>query len=181
MITEHLEFLLLDEDLSLIPPPSKKPRTKKAEPPPEPEPAPEPEKEEEEVEETPPAVKHALSRSGPPKSYHSWGVKDRAGEWITIPGDPNVAPMDCRSVPHVACNITRPEALAAFENLPDAFQLIDGCDWWACLSDEDEVLVVVKEKTDVPAPKTVLGAGASADGPGSDETPSHSSTEDTPG
>jgi hypothetical protein len=93
------------------------------------------------------------------KSLNSWGVRDRAGEWITIPGDPDVASMDYRSISRTAKNVTRPEALRAFEKLPDAFQLIDGCDWWACLSDEDEVLVVVKEKTDVLAPEAVRGAG----------------------
>lgn len=59
--------------------------------------------------------------------------------------------------PHAAKDITRTEALDVFSRYPNAFQLIDGCDWWACLSDEEEVLTVVKEKADVPASEAIPG------------------------
>jgi hypothetical protein len=84
------------------------------------------------------------------KSIYTWGVRDRAGEWVEITDSQWFAP-------HTAKHITRTEALRVFEKYPHAFQLIDGCDRWACLSDEDEVFIVVKEKTDVATPEAVSG------------------------
>jgi len=82
----------------------------------------------------------------------TWGVRDRAGEWIEITDSPHFAP-------YAAKHLTRTEAHSVFARYLNAFQLIDGCDIWACLSDEDEVFVVVKEKTDVPTPEAVPGTG----------------------
>lgn len=81
----------------------------------------------------------------------TWGVRDRAGEWVEVPG------TQWRAT-YAAKHLTQREALAVFETHPDAFQLIDGCDFWACLSDEDEVFVVKKEKTSVSTSEAVPGA-----------------------
>jgi hypothetical protein len=78
-------------------------------------------------------------------------VKDRAGEWVHVTDHPWFSP-------HPAKHISRKAALDIFNRYPEAFQLIDGCDVWACLSDEDEVFTVVEEKKDVPAPEGVPGA-----------------------
>ena len=87
------------------------------------------------------------------KSIHAWGVKDRNGNWVEVPGNEQRATHD-------ACNLLKSEALKVFATHPYAFQLISGCDWWACLSDEDEVLVVEQENPDVPAPEAVPGASS---------------------
>lgn len=84
------------------------------------------------------------------RRLHTWGVKDSSGAWLHVTDHP-WAP------PHAAKDITRTEALDVFSRYPNAFQLIDGCDWWACLSDEEEVLTVVKEKADVPASEAIPG------------------------
>lgn len=78
----------------------------------------------------------------------TWGVRDRSGEWVEAPGNQWRAPF-------AAKHLTHREASEIFETHPQAFQLVDGCDIWACLSDEDEVFVVKKEKTNVPAAEAV--------------------------
>jgi hypothetical protein len=113
--------------------------------------SPEPEPDLEAEESDIPPVKKALYRVAEYVNIKTWGVRDRAGEWVEAPGTEWRAPFDAK-------NLTHREASAIFETHSDAFQLIDGCDIWSCLSDEQEVFVVKKEKTDVPAPKTVLGA-----------------------
>jgi hypothetical protein len=110
----------------------------------------------------------------PFKSINSWGVKDRAGEWVVVKDNPQRAEHD-------ACNITRREALRIFDTHPKAFQLIDGCDWWACLDDTPEVLVVKKEKTDVPADESLPGAGPASDGPGDPEEARSPAEDSSPG
>lgn len=142
-MTTQLDFLP-QEALKQIPRSSKKTRTKKPEPEPEIPPV------AEEAEEAP-AAKKSMYVAGY-VNIKSWGVRDRAGEWVDAPGTEWRAPF-------VAKHLTHREASAIFETHPQAFQLVDGCDIWACLSDEDEVFVVKKEKTDVPASKAVPGAG----------------------
>jgi len=133
-------------DQKSVPPPSRKTRTKKPEPELTAEAAEEPEKE---------AVvsKASAYRVSQYVNIKTWGVRDRAGEWVENPGNEWQAPG-------AAKHLTHKEASALFETHPAAFQLVDGCDIWACLSDEDEVFVVRKEKTDVPAPKAVPGTAA---------------------
>ena len=138
MTTYQMDFLL-PEVPKPIPPPSKTSRTKKPEP------------ELEAPEEEGSAKMSAYGATGY-VNIKTWGVRDRAGDWVVVSDHPWFAP-------YAAKNITHREASALFETHPDAYQLIDGCDIWACLSDEDEVFVVKKEKTDVPAPKAVPGAG----------------------
>jgi hypothetical protein len=129
-----------------IPRPSKKTRTKK----------PEPEKEPVAVE-----VEETAQVASAKKSVYSagyvniktWGVRDRAGEWVEAPGSEWRAPF-------AAKHLTHREALEIFDTHPQAFQLVDGCDIWACLSDEEEVFVVRKEKTNVPAAEAVPGTTA---------------------
>ena len=168
-MTEQLDMLQL-EDLSPTFKPSTK-ATKTTEPKPEeeaeeesePEPQPEAEEEEEVTR------SKASSWSSGYVNIYTWGVKDVNGNWVTIPADPDVAPMDYRSVPQVAEYLTHKKALEVFETHPYAAQLIEGCDWWACLDDTPEVLVVRKEKKGVPAPEAVPGAGTVGDGPESTE------------
>ena len=74
------------------------------------------------------------------KTNLAWGVKDRKGEWL------------CRCV-------TRREAEKYFNEGNSSFQLIEGCDPWACLDDSPEILVVRKELSDVASPEAVPGAG----------------------
>jgi hypothetical protein len=83
-------------------------------------------------------------------NFKTWGVRDRAGEWVEVKNHPWFAP-------YAAKHLSHREAAALFETHPDAFQLVDGCDIWACLSDEDEVFVVKKEKSDVPTAEAVPG------------------------
>ena len=71
------------------------------------------------------------------KTQLSWGVKDRAGEWIR------------------SC-ITKSQALETFAEDRDAYQLIEGCDPWACLDDSPETLTVRRTK-DEPATEAVPG------------------------
>ena len=175
MTTEQLVMLPL-EDLKRIPKPSKRtetttePKAEEAEEESEPEVPPEAETDPPEEEES--EVKKSRAHYGGVSGYvniKTWGVRNTKGEWVTIPGDPETAPMDYRQCPRLAENLTHKEALRVFETHPAAFQLVDGCDVWACLSDEPEVFVVRKEK-DVPPDEAVSGTGAAVDGPGNDET-----------
>jgi hypothetical protein len=79
------------------------------------------------------------TEDAPYKSIYTWGVRDRAGEWVTVTDHQWFAP-------HLAKNITKTAALDVFARHPEAFQLVDGCDCWACLRGADELFVVVEEK-----------------------------------
>lgn len=177
-MTEHMTFLPLDE-LSQTPKlleeiPEKILEVEKPEEPPE---LLEAESEDDATTER----KDNFHRVSKYTNIYTWGVRDRAGEWVTIPRNPDTASMDYRQVPRLAERLTHREALDVFQKHPEAFQLVDGCDAWACLSDEAETFVVKKEKTGVPTPESVSGAGVVADGSGSDETEHPTSTEDPPG
>ena len=142
-MTTQLDFLP-QEAPKPIPPPSKKTRTKKPEPEPTAKVVETPEKEV--------VSKASLYGVSAYVNIKTWGVRDRAGEWVEAPGTQWRASFTAK-------HLTHKEASSIFETHPQAFQLVDGCDIWACLSDEDEVFVVKKEKTDVPTPKAVPGAG----------------------
>ncbi len=103
----------------------------------------------------------------------AWGVRDAAGAWVMVPNSQWRAE-------HEAKHLTRTEALAVFEGHTEAYQLVSGCDVWACLSDEPEVFVVKKEKKDVPAAKAVHGAGGDLDGSGTAAADGDSASGDAP-
>ena len=103
-------------------------------------PPPKPEEAEEEQEEVP-AKGLSLYAVDSFKTRLTWGVKDRAGEWIIS-------------------SIVKSNARKVFDSDPEAFQLIEGCDPWACLDDSPVTLTVREEKPDVPTPEAVHGAGA---------------------
>ena len=84
----------------------------------------------------------ALARMGGYTCAISWGVKDRAGEWLSY------------------C-VAKWDAVRVFRENPDAFQLIKGCDPWAALDDSIvEVFTLMEEKKDVTPAEGVPGAGA---------------------
>lgn len=104
------------------------------------------ENEKEVVPSSAPSLRHTSSYV----NTKTFGVRDRNGEWVEVPTSQSWAA-------HPAKYLTRRDAEAVFATHPYAFQLVDGCDIWACLSDENEAFVTVKENPDVSAPEAILG------------------------
>jgi hypothetical protein len=96
------------------------------------------------TEDDPTSVKRSVFAIEAPKNIKSWGVKDRAGEWVEVTDSPWYAP-------HAAKNLTKTAALDIFKRYEAAYQLIDGCDCWACLLNKEEVLVVVQQRDEAPS------------------------------
>ena len=84
-------------------------------------------------------------------NIRTWGVRTRTGDWVQYS-------RTSKWQTYPAKHLIHREAVEIFNTHPDAFQLIDGCDMWACLTNQEEALVVKEEKMNVPVDEAVSGS-----------------------